>query len=69
MPVDPQQRAGKGKFEEPAQDQQVDTELTDSVLKKAQARTVLFDYLHMIVVGFLSTLKGLLGFNTDESSK
>ena len=69
MPLDPNKRAGKGKFSDQTLDIEVDQELVDGVLKKAETRTILFDYLHMFFVGFVSALKGLLGLDKGSQNK
>ena len=59
MPVNPSTRAGKGAFSQDAPASEPDPDLLDKVIQKAESRTVFLDYLQMIMVGFLSAIKGL----------
>ncbi|MEZ5359166.1 MAG: hypothetical protein R3F48_10095 [Candidatus Zixiibacteriota bacterium] len=65
MKLDPEQRDNKGRFPEPTESQQLDEAFTDDTVQKAEGRTLLFDFLHMIVVGFWHTLKTFLTGASD----
>ena len=59
MKIDPNKRGGKGQFPDETGSTEPDSNLIDDTLRRAETRTVLFDYLHMVFVGFWSTLRGL----------
>ena len=60
MKIDPRDRDGKGDFPDSLPTEPPDDSLIDATLRKAATRTVLFDYLQMILVGFWNTVRGLL---------
>ena len=68
MKIDPAKRSGKGSFPKDVNAITDDPKLLEDVLKKAQTRVVLFDYLYMVFVGFTSALKGLFQFSGKTSN-
>jgi len=68
MPIEPNKRSGKGEFPTEPPSSPLENKFSDEVLNRAQNRTVLFDYLHLILVGFVSTIRGFLGIEQSKIS-
>ena len=60
MPIDPQKRNGRGRFPDKEPPQKLPGDFIDDTMKKAETRTVIFDLMFMMVVGFWNTLKGFM---------
>ncbi|KAA3637345.1 MAG: hypothetical protein DWP97_01050 [Calditrichaeota bacterium] len=70
MPIKPEKRNGKGTFQETTESQVLlDQSNIDITVQKASERIVLFDFLYMIIVGFLKTISGFLGIEDNSSDK
>ena len=70
MPIKPEKRDGKGAFQDnTTQVVALEDAFIDNTVKKASGRIVLFDFLYMIIVGFLKTISGFLGAEENSSHK
>lgn len=69
MPIKPEKRNGKGVFQETTESQVLlDQSNIDITVQKASGRIVIFDFLYMIIVGFLKTISGFLGIEDNSSN-